>query len=270
MRIVDLTPKHESQYFCCLEDWSREIREAGDHKECWYRKMKDKGLRVKVAENDSGVACGMIQYLPVEISPVEGRNLYYVLCIWVHGFKKGIGNFQKKGLGKSLLAAAEADVKRLGAKGLATWGIIFPFFMRSSWFRKQGYTVVDKSGMMRLLWKPFSQDAEQPRFMKERELPSRVPGKVHVTLFYNGWCPAQNLVYERTKLAMIEFREKIVFNVYHTIDHKILSYWGISDALFIDGKRIRTGPPPSFKKLHKIIANRVNQLREPVIIQTST
>ena len=264
MRIVDLTSKHERQYFCCLEEWSEEILEAGDHKECWYAKMKDKGLRVKVVENDNGVACGMIQYLPIEISPVEGHGLYYILCIWVHGYRKGIGNFQKRGLGKSLLSAAEADVRQLGGKGLVSFGIILPFFMRSAWFRKQGYSVVDKSGMSRLLWKTFTPDAEPPRFMKERKLPLPVPGKVNVTVFYNGWCPAQNLVYERTKQAMIEFREKIVFNVYHTIDHNILSYWGISDALYVDGRAIRTGPPPSFKKIHRIIASRVRKLREPV------
>ena len=141
---------HERQYFCCLEDWSNDIREAGDHKECWYAKMKDKGLRVKIAENDKGEACGMIQYLPVEISSVEGHDLYFVLCIWVHGHRQGIGNFQKKGLGKSLLQAAEADVRQLGGKGLVTWGIILPFFMRAGWYKKQGYKVVDKSGMMRL------------------------------------------------------------------------------------------------------------------------
>jgi hypothetical protein len=51
MKIVDLTPEHEHLYFCCLEDWSDEIKEAGDHKACWYCKMKDNGLRVKLAKN---------------------------------------------------------------------------------------------------------------------------------------------------------------------------------------------------------------------------
>jgi GNAT superfamily N-acetyltransferase len=266
MKIVNLSNVHERQYFCCLEEWSNEVREAGDHKECWYAKMKDKGLRVKIAENDKGEPCGMIQYLPVEISSVEGHDLYFVLCIWVHGHRQGIGNFQKKGLGKSLLQAAEADVRQLGGKGLVTWGIILPFFMRAWWFKKQGYKVVDKSGMMRLLWKPFTTDAVPPGFMKEKELPGLVPGKVNVSVFINGWCPAQNTVYERTKRAMIEFQDKIEFNVYHTVDHEILKYWGISDALFINGKRIRTGPPPSYRKIHRLIEGRVKKLREPVMI----
>lgn len=266
MKIVNLSGIHEKQYFCCLEDWSSEIRDAGDHKECWYAGMKDKGLRVKIAENEKGEACGMIQYLPVELAPVEGRNLYYVLCIWVHGYRKGIGNYQRKGLGKALLRAAEADVKNLGAKGLVTWGIILPFFMRAGWFKRQGYKIIDKQGMTRLLWKPFQADAEPARFLKEKELPLPVPGKVNVTVFCNGWCPAQNLVYERTKQAVIQFRDKIAFNVYHTIDHEILRYWGISDALFVDGRRVRTGPPPSYKKIHRIIEDKVRKIREPIAL----
>ena len=32
MEIIDLTGKHESLYFLCLEDWSDEIKEAGNNK----------------------------------------------------------------------------------------------------------------------------------------------------------------------------------------------------------------------------------------------
>jgi hypothetical protein len=33
MKIVTLTEKYEGNYFVCLEDWSDEIREAGNHKD---------------------------------------------------------------------------------------------------------------------------------------------------------------------------------------------------------------------------------------------
>ncbi|MFH1296170.1 MAG: hypothetical protein ABIJ04_02715 [Bacteroidota bacterium] len=60
MRIIDLSPEHEPLYFCCLEDWSEEMKEAGDHKEKWFQKMKDNGLRVKLAVDVHGVVGGMI------------------------------------------------------------------------------------------------------------------------------------------------------------------------------------------------------------------
>ena len=78
----------------------------------------DKGLGVKLALNQEDKAIGMIQYLPVEHSYAEGKNLYAILCTWVHGYKKGVGNHQKKGIGTALLKAAEEDVRERGASGM--------------------------------------------------------------------------------------------------------------------------------------------------------
>ncbi|MBN2395790.1 MAG: hypothetical protein JXC36_04920 [Candidatus Atribacteria bacterium] len=261
MKIIDLTPEYENLYFCCLEDWSDEIKEAGDHKACWYNQMKDKGLRVKLAQDDGGVIGGMIQYLPVEISFVEGKDLYLVLCIWIHGHKQGIGNYQKKGMGRALLEAAENDVKDIGAKGLVTWGISLPFFMRASWFKKHGYNVVDKDGIMRLLWKPFHKDAMPPAFIKQRKKPELKPGKVNISLFLNGWCPAQNMVYERTKRAMVDFTNHIELNEYRTDKKDVQREWGLTDAVFIDKKQVRSGPPTPYKKIRKLIERKVKKIK---------
>jgi len=261
MTIIDLTPEYEQLYCCCLEDWSDEIKEAGDHKACWYNLMKDKGLRVKLARDDHGMIGGMIQYLPAEESFIEGEDLYFVLCIWVHGHKKGRGNFQHKGMGKALLNAAEEDVKNIGAKGLVTWGISLPFFMRAAWFKKQGYKVIDKDGMLRLLWKPFTTGAIPPLFIKQKKTPALIPGKVSVSLFLNGWCPAQNMMYERTKRAIADFKGKVELQEYLTADKNLQREWGITDALFIDNKQVRNGPPPTYKKIRKLIEKRANRIR---------
>lgn len=261
MKIIDLSPENENLYFCCLEDWSDEIKEAGDHKACWYRQMKDKGLRVKLAQTENNVIAGMIQYLPAEVSFVEGQNVYLILCIWVHGHKKGIGNHQKKGIGKALLNAAEEDVRNLGAKGIAAWGVVLPFFMRASWFKRNGYRVTDKDGIIRLLWKPFDETSVSPSFIKQRKIPELKPGKVSISLFLNGWCPAQNMVYERTKRAARDFEDYIEISEYRTNDKDIQREWGITDAVFIDTKEIKTGPPASYKKIRRIIERKVNALR---------
>ena len=113
MNVIDLPNEHEKLYFQCLEEWSDEIREAGNHKEKWYRKMKGQGLRVKVA--------------------------------------------------------------------------------------------VDRDGIQELLWKQFSGDAIAPKWIKQRKKPGPEPGKVVVTCFKNGWCPAQNLAYVHVKRAANEF-----------------------------------------------------------------
>ena len=263
MKIVDLEEKHEESYFVCLEVWSKEIKEAGDHKGNWYNKMKEKNydLGVKLALDDNDQVVGMIQYIPIEISLAKGENLYYILCIWVHGYEEGVGNHQKKGIGTTLLKAAEEDVKQRGGKGLVAWGVSLPFWMKASWFKKQGYEKIDKQGISVLLWKPFTNDAEPPKWIKPKKKPEKIPGKVVVSAFINGWCPAQNIVFERAKRACREFGDNVVFQEINTFNRGNFEEWGIGDALFIDGKEVNTGPPPSYEKLKKKIDKRVKKLK---------
>ncbi len=260
MRIIDLRDEDVGLYSVCLEDWSPEILEAGDHKQAWYERMKGRGLRVKLALDDAGTIGGMIQYVPVELSFVEGRGLYFVNCIWVHGYKAGRGDFRKKGMGKALLEAAETDARALGASGMAAWGMALPVFMRASWFRKRGYRKADSMGMQVLLWKPFREEAVAPKWIREKKRPAPGTEKVNVTAFLNGWCPGMNMTFERAKRAASEFGDRVDFRAVDTSDRETFLEWGISDAVFVDGKPLRTGPPPSYKKILGRIARRVKRM----------
>ena len=262
MKIIDLSPEYEAPYFVCLEDWSSEMAEAGSHKEQWYRKMQDHGLRVKLALDDREVAGGMIQYAPIENVPVEGNDLYYTYCIWVHGYKEGPGQLRNRGMGSALLRAAEKDVRELGGKGLVVWGMTLPFFMRASWFRKHGYRRVDRDGVVELLWKPFAADAVPPKWIRRKKRPTLTPGAVTVTCLRSGWCPAQNLVCERARRAVAELGEDVVLQEVDTFDRERALEWGVTDALFVDGKRIRTGPPPSYERIKHAIAERLHRFRK--------
>ena len=259
MKIINLGEEHQALYFECLEDWCEEMKEACTHKKEWYEKTKDKGLGVKLAVDDRGEVGGMIQYLPIEESFVDGERLYFVLCIWVHGYKQGRGNFQKRGMGKALLAAAEDDARRLGAEGMAAWGIWLPFWMKASWFKKKGYRKADRDSMRVLMWKPFEDDAKPPRWVRQQRKPPIFPGKVTVTSFINGWCPAQNIVFERAKRACSEFGDKVKFEAIDTSRRDVFFDWGISDGLFINGREVRTGPPPSYEKIRKLIAKQAKR-----------
>jgi GNAT superfamily N-acetyltransferase len=260
MKIIDITPENESQYFCCLEEWSEDMKEAGDRKQQWYNFMKDKGLKVKFIQDDAGIIAGMIQYIPIEYSMFEGKNLYVVLCIWIHGYKKGRGDYRKRGMGTALLKAAEDDSKNLGVDGLVTWGLSIPVFMRASWFKSKGYSVADKDGALRLLWKPFNEKATAPHFIKKKKQPVRGEEKVNVTMFRNGWCPNYNIACERAIRASKEFPGKINLQEFVTTDKEVFREWGISDALYIDGKEIWSGPAPSFNKIRKKIEKRIKKL----------
>ncbi len=260
MEVVDLPVELEPLYFVCLSDWSPEVKEMGTKKEEWYRDKRQKGLRVKIAKDDRGKVGGMIQYLPIEESSAQGQDLYFVNCIWVHKHKQGRGDFTGKGMGKALLAAAEEDAKSLGAKGIVTWGMSLPVWMKASWFKKHGYSKVDKMGPVVLMWKPFTDSARPPKWTRPKRTPQMIDGKVAVDCIVSGWCPAMNIVFERAKRASSELGDKVVFREHSTMDRRVFDEWGMMDALFVDGKEVSTGPPPSYEKIRKKIAKRARRL----------
>jgi len=162
-------------------------------------------------------------------------------------------------MGKALLQAAEKDAEERGAKGIAAWGVWLPFWMKASWFKKHGYKKADRDGIGVLVWKAFSEEAEAPRWIKKKEKVKGIPGKVAVTGFINGWCPAQNIVFERAKRASEEFGEKVVFQKIDTSEREDFLKQGITDGVFVNGKRIGSGPPPSYEKIRKIISKRAKK-----------
>lgn len=259
MEIINITDEYVDTYCKCLEDWSDEMKESGTLKKEWYQKKQRQGLRVKLAKNEKNEIFGMIHYIPIERAPVSGKGLYYIYCIWVHGYKKGVGDNRGKGIGKQLLKAAEDDAKDLGANGIAAWGITLPFFMRSRWFKKSGYVRADKDGMTELVWKAFNENAEPPTLMKIQKRPEAGNDTVRVTCFRNGWCPGQNIACERMKRAATEYGDRIEYVEIDTDERNNLEEWGISDAIFINDKQIRTGPPPPYKKLQKLLKKRVER-----------
>jgi lipoprotein signal peptidase/GNAT superfamily N-acetyltransferase len=258
--VRDLVEADCPLYFVCLEDWSPEMREAGDHKAEWYREKRDRGLRVKLARDEDGAVAGMIQYLPVEEAPqVEGRGAYFVLCIWVHGHRQGVGDRRRRGLGRALLAEAEADARRLGATGMAAWGLTLPVWMRARWFRRHGYRPVERDGMAMLVWKPFAAGSEPPRWVRPRRPVEPGSGRVRVTAFVSGWCPALNLAAERARRAALAREGSVDFELVNTRPPEVRAAWGIADGVFIDGRRLSFGPPPPYQRVLRTIDRAVRR-----------
>jgi GNAT superfamily N-acetyltransferase len=261
MTIRDLCEHDLQSYLCCLEEWSDQMKEAGPHKANWFARLRAKGLGVKIAAEGEH-AVGMIQYLPIEHAWVEGSGLYFIPFIWVHGYRgKGVGNWQHQGIGSALLSAAEEDARAKGAQGMAAWGMNLPIWMRASWFKKHGYRPVDRMEMQSLLWKPFTLEATPPRWIRPKRSPPAGTERVQVVAFLSGWCPAFNIVFERARRAAADFGGAVQFVWVDTSERDNLVAWGINDGLYIDGKRMRTGPPPSYEAIHSRIAKRVRRLR---------
>lgn len=260
MKIVALNDDLLEPFSVCLEDWSDEAWAAGPRRREWIEKSRKMGMRARLALDDADTPGGQIQYMPIEHSFVDGQGLYMIHCIWIHGYRKGRGNYQKRGMGCALLRAAEEDARALDARGMAAWGMWLPMWMKASWFKRYGYRKADTDGLAQLVYKPFTEDAVAPRWFRQRKPIPRVEGRVTVTAFNSGWCMAQNLVYERAKRASRELGPGVVFQEFDTSERDVLEEWGISDKVFVDGKSVQKGPPPSYEKIHRIIEKRLRKL----------
>jgi len=70
-------------------------------------------------------------------------------------------------------------------------------------------------------------------------------------------CTGMNLTAERARRAAAELGDKVAYAEIDTSDPAAVAKWGVSDALYINGKVVRTGPPPSYEKIRSIIAKRL-------------
>ena len=259
VRILDMDERHLQAYSCCLEEYQEQIVEGSERKREWIEEMLPKGLRCKVAVNEEEKAIGMIEYMPIEVAPAVGHDLYFINCIWVHGHASGVGKQQKRGVGKAMLNAAEQDALELGAHGMAAWGLVIPAWMRASWYRRHGYRNADRQSVMGLVWKPFRSDAEKPSWIKTKPRPDTVPGKLTITAYLNGQCPLMNYRYKQLSRIAAEFGDSVEFRTISTLDKEAILSHGAKDAFFLDKKELFTGPPPPEEKLRKRIRKAVKK-----------
>ncbi len=259
MKIIDLDKRYEPLYCNCLIGDPERLKDAGDYKRRWYETMKPRGLKVKLALDDAGEPVGMVQYAPVAESPVTGKDMYYLYCIWVINDKRFRGNHQKMGFGTALLDAFEEDARQSGRKGVIVWGLSLPVFMPARWFKKHGYQEVARQGMQVLLWKAWGQDVTPPSWIRPHKLPAPTPGKSTVTCFCGGWCLEVNQSFSRTKRVIAEVGRDFDFQEIDTTDRKTFDEYGLSDALFIDGKEMPLGPAPSYAKIKRAIQKSVKK-----------
>jgi len=261
LEIIDIKREHERMYHMCLKDYWTEAGQCIDRREVWYERARKQGLRVRLARDDDGTIAGLIQYIPIEYSFVDGRDLHFILCTWVHGYKEGIGDRRGKGIGEALLAAAEEDAKWLGAKGMAAWGLATDEWMNAPWFVAHGYREADRAGDNVLVWKPFAKDAKAPRWLKQKKRPSPIPGKVVVTSLNSGWCVSANVLQDTARVLAHDHAGDVVYNAVDTSDRATMLEWGSSEALFIDDERVDAGEPPTHDQLKKMIERKVRELR---------
>ena len=69
------------------------------------------------------------------------------------------------------------------------------------------------------------------------------------------------MVFERAKRASLELGEQVVFNEINTLNKEVPEELAFSDSLFVNRKKINTGPPPSYKKIRKKISRELKKIK---------
>ena len=182
MEYIRVTKENlEKEHICCAISNNKDIQVAS--KKAWLADRFDEGL-VFLKSVERGKC--FIEYIPAENAwnPLLADGYMYIDCLWVSGSFKG------HGYSNDLLDACISDSKSKGKKGLCILSSEKkkPFLADPKYLAHKGFQVCDEADNgIRLLYLPFSADAEKPRF-KECARHPRVD-KDGFVLFYTHQCP---------------------------------------------------------------------------------
>ncbi len=242
-RIVvrDMLP--EDEYFvstCSHISESEEIDACGRRRAKLLRDLVEKGGVVKAALL-GGEHVGFAYGVPIELSswgPI-GEGLMVIPCLY--GMERGA----KKGIGRVLIESIEEVAQNAGFLGATITGFRDPpgaeWLLPVAFFEHIGYEEIDHRGRYVLLWKPFSEEATRPRFLKPAYTFDPVEGEVIVDLFWNGFCQTSGIEAARVREVCAEFGERVTLNEFCGEDHDVLLSCGIPRAIYVNGQEIGWG-----------------------------
>lgn len=249
------------EYFvstCTHVNESAEIDASSRRRLSWFKKMCGRGLRIKIATMN-GEPAGFIYVMPVEVCPWGplGRDLAVFPCLVAHSKVKG------QGIGRALVAAAEAEAERQGKKGLVTYGYYHDFwFMPAPYFEKLGFEVAARRGDEVILWKVFDSSAEPPSFSERKHPLEPIPGKVIVDLFFNTFCLTSDVEAERVREVAAEFGDAVTLREYDAGDREVLERHGRSRGIFVNGEEIFWGHEAPREGIRDAISQALTQERK--------
>ncbi len=261
MQLLEIDRDTEDTYYRCLHDEIPADPRVIAMRKAWRAAFEPRGHRAKVLKDDAGVVVGLTNYIPVEHSPYEGRNLMAILCMWIHGYDHLVGNQQSKGYGRFMLSEIEADARASGCDGLVVWAKDYDAWNPVSFYEHAGFERVDQDGLDVLAWKPFSPAAQKPSFLRRNTLiASERPqdGRVQVTVFSNGWCGGGCQLCVMTRDAVAGLEAEVDFEEVLAWEKEELRSRGESvDMLYVDGAPFQPdGPPVTPEALRQALRDR--------------
>lgn len=180
MEYINLTLENlAAEHICCaIADKKHQC--GVDVKKQWLADRIKEGHTFRKL-NERGKV--FIEYAPLEKAwvPVEGKNYFFIYCLWV------AGSFKGKGIGKELLEYCISDAKEKGKSGVCVicGKTKKPFLSDKAFMTRFGFTPVDCADDFELLSLSF--DGTQPHFTdgaKRQTIDSK-----NLTIYYGLQCP---------------------------------------------------------------------------------
>lgn len=181
IQLIEVTPENLKEYgmFCNKNPKS----EGYKQKAAWYSETYKQGVRMNIAQDESGDKIGFIEYVPAEYAwrPIDAPGYMFIHCMFIYPNKN-----KNNGYGSQMVKKCEEDAKKLGLKGVAVMTSKGPWVATKKLFIKNDYKVVDKNGRFELCVKKFDASASDPKLLKWQENARSNKGW---SLMYSDQCP---------------------------------------------------------------------------------
>jgi GNAT superfamily N-acetyltransferase len=232
MQLVDINKKNQDLFFSCLWTETQGMEKVIRERKRWYHEFQGKGYRAKLLINEEGKIAGKCHYIPIEYSPLIGKDLLVILCLYVHLYDHYIGDQRGKGYGRFMLQEIEKIARLEGYGGVATWAMDW-HWNPMSFYLHMGYQEADRIDKAVVLWKPF-RDMIAPRFNRVHSLKDNAT-RVQVVVSDNAWCNGNNKL-EVVRLAVRDLKDQVEY--FETICpcHGRMLHLGYVGGIFLDGE----------------------------------
>jgi GNAT superfamily N-acetyltransferase len=149
----------------------------------WFKSKINKGLRIKIALDESGHQVGFIEYLPAELAwrPIKARHYFFIQCIALF-----VKEAKDKGIGSYLMEQCVVDARANNQSGVCAMSSEGPWIANKSLYEKNGFVIVDQLDRFELMVKSFDDSAEKPCFVDWTKQQAKYKGW---HLVYSDQCP---------------------------------------------------------------------------------
>jgi GNAT superfamily N-acetyltransferase len=247
MQLIDIDSKNQQMFFSCLYPDIKGMEYVMDEREKWYRDFYKKGYRAKLLINEENKIAGKCHFVPIEYSPLIGKDLLVILCIYVHLHDHYIGDQRGKGFGRFMLQEIEKIARSEGYGGVATWAMDW-HWNPMSFYVHMGYQVADRIDKAVVMWKPF-RDMIAPRFSRMHPMKKNAT-KVQVVVSDNAWCNGNNKL-RVAREAVSELKDQVDYFEIICPCHGRMLHLGYVGGIFLDGEAYRpyefVGEPDDLK-----------------------